>query len=277
MARRQQLTSSFRPPTRRSTNGQHPDSYYDNNFLYWFYTVWANAQATNRSATDPNRPVDPEPPQAIFFDRLKDDSPPFIVPETDLDFIQRASDYINDPTSFLCHYMMNVSGTGPTDPSSNGSSSVNIDPFVGVGMGPSYGPTSSMDPQTVAICYDTFSVYGGLSTSSPLSTTTFAMTDANLSNATAGTPLRCKAIDDGSINFSIYTTVIIMTLTVFSSIFTSVGNGMVLLSFFLERQLRQATNYFIGSLAMTGVLIGLFRYSIAFTNTVNNLHFDNAA
>ena len=264
MARRYQLTSSLLPPTQRPPNGQHPDSYYDNNFLYWLYSVWANAQSSNRSTTNPNRPIDPEPPQAVFFDRLRDDSPPFIVPETDLDFIQRAFDYFNDPTAFLCHYMMNVSGNGPMDLSSN--STTNTDPFVGVEMGPPFGPSSgpsvsfvSKDPQTVAICYNTFSDYGGFSTISPL-ISPFAIGDLNKSNATAESTAKCYAYDNKIINFNTFESILIMALTVFSSVFTAVGNGMVLLSFFLERQLRQATNYFIGSLSMTGFLIGIFRY-----------------
>lgn len=259
MARRQQFISSLRPPTRRSPNGEHPDSYYDNNFLYWFYSVWANAQATNRSHSDPNRPVDPEPPQAIFFDRVRDDSPPFIVPETDLDFIQRAFDYFNDPTAFLCHYMMNVSGAGPTDASSNSTSNSHTDPFVGAANGYPSGPVPFMDPQTVAICYNTFSSFSGPSSSSPLATP-FALADPNQSNVTAAAPSTCDALD---YKYNTFQAVLIMALTVFSSIFTSVGNGMVLLSFFLERQLRQATNYFIGSLAMSGFLIGIFRYRIS--------------
>ena len=68
--------------------------------------------------------------------------------------------------------------------------------------------------------------------------------------------------------FNTFQSVLIMALTVFSSVFTAVGNGMVLLSFFLERQLRQATNYFIGSLSMTGFLIGIFRYIFAFLRVI---------
>ncbi|GAA33618.2 muscarinic acetylcholine receptor [Clonorchis sinensis] len=62
-----------------------------------------------------------------------------------------------------------------------------------------------------------------------------------------------------------YTTaesVIMALLTVIASFITISGNILVLLSFFVERALRTATNYFIASLAVTDVLIGLFSMNL---------------
>ncbi|XP_018651997.1 putative muscarinic acetylcholine (GAR) receptor [Schistosoma mansoni] len=54
------------------------------------------------------------------------------------------------------------------------------------------------------------------------------------------------------------TSVILALLTAIVSFITIVGNILVLISFFVERALRTASNYFIASLAVTDVLIGFF-------------------
>ncbi|CAH8548838.1 unnamed protein product [Heterobilharzia americana] len=54
------------------------------------------------------------------------------------------------------------------------------------------------------------------------------------------------------------TSVILAILTAIVSFITIVGNILVLMSFFVERALRTASNYFLASLAVTDVLIGLF-------------------
>ncbi|VEL10765.1 unnamed protein product, partial [Protopolystoma xenopodis] len=52
-------------------------------------------------------------------------------------------------------------------------------------------------------------------------------------------------------------TVLIGTASTFLSLATLVGNILVIVAFFVERDLRTQTNYFIASLAVTDVLIGL--------------------
>ncbi|CAH8519104.1 unnamed protein product [Schistosoma turkestanicum] len=69
--------------------------------------------------------------------------------------------------------------------------------------------------------------------------------------------------DNGNITVStvVYsgtTSVILALLTAIVSFITIVGNILVLISFFVERALRTASNYFIASLAVTDVLIGFF-------------------
>ena len=56
----------------------------------------------------------------------------------------------------------------------------------------------------------------------------------------------------------LWLTVFLGTAACLVIIMTVLGNIMVLLSFFIERALRQPTNYFIASLAMSDLLIGTF-------------------
>ncbi|VDL60733.1 unnamed protein product [Hymenolepis diminuta] len=57
-------------------------------------------------------------------------------------------------------------------------------------------------------------------------------------------------------------TVIIVILTIIASSVTIGGNVLVLAAFYLERTLRIPTNYFIASLAVTDVLIGIFSMNL---------------
>ena len=56
----------------------------------------------------------------------------------------------------------------------------------------------------------------------------------------------------------LWLTILLGTAACIVIIVTVLGNVMVLLSFFIERALRQPTNYFIASLAMSDLLIGIF-------------------
>ena len=61
-----------------------------------------------------------------------------------------------------------------------------------------------------------------------------------------------------SSRYGIGLTVFFATLAATTSIITVLGNAMVLVSFVLDRQIRQPANYFIASLALTDFLIGFF-------------------
>ncbi|CAH8573660.1 unnamed protein product [Schistosoma guineensis] len=65
-------------------------------------------------------------------------------------------------------------------------------------------------------------------------------------------------ITASTVVYSGTTSVILALLTAIVSFITIVGNILVLISFFVERALRTASNYFIASLAVTDVLIGFF-------------------
>lgn len=58
--------------------------------------------------------------------------------------------------------------------------------------------------------------------------------------------------------FPLWATVIFGVLAGLVSLMTILGNLMVVISFFLERAIRQPTNYFIASLAVSDLLIGTF-------------------
>lgn len=62
--------------------------------------------------------------------------------------------------------------------------------------------------------------------------------------------------------FPLWITVVVAFLSLLISVVTVVGNVIVLLSFVIERTLRQATNYFIASLAVSDLLIGLFSMNL---------------
>ncbi|XP_052803500.1 muscarinic acetylcholine receptor M1-like [Mya arenaria] len=57
---------------------------------------------------------------------------------------------------------------------------------------------------------------------------------------------------------SLWLTILLGTAASIVIVVTVLGNILVLLSFFLERSIRQPTNYFIASLAMSDLLIGTF-------------------
>lgn len=59
--------------------------------------------------------------------------------------------------------------------------------------------------------------------------------------------------------FPMGVTVLIATLSIVISLVTVVGNVIVLTSFVIDRQIRQATNYFIASLAVSDLLIGKYK------------------
>lgn len=55
---------------------------------------------------------------------------------------------------------------------------------------------------------------------------------------------------------------IIALLTIVISVLTIGGNALVLAAFYIERNLRMPTNYFIASLAVTDILIGIFSMNL---------------
>ncbi|VDQ15911.1 unnamed protein product [Trichobilharzia regenti] len=65
--------------------------------------------------------------------------------------------------------------------------------------------------------------------------------------------------------FPPFPTSLIAILATTVSTATLVGNIVVLIAFFVERSLRVPSNYFIASLAMTDVLIGLFSMNLFIT------------
>ncbi|KAA0198289.1 putative muscarinic acetylcholine receptor [Fasciolopsis buskii] len=65
-----------------------------------------------------------------------------------------------------------------------------------------------------------------------------------------------------SYTYSTGVTVVLAILTAITSLITIGGNLLVLLSFIVERALRTATNYFMASLAVTDVLIGVFSMNL---------------
>ena len=70
--------------------------------------------------------------------------------------------------------------------------------------------------------------------------------------------------------FGMVLTVLIAVLMSVCIVVTTFGNLLVIVSFAVDRQIRQPTNYFICSLAVTDVLIGTV--SMPFY-TVSNKHF----
>ena len=64
--------------------------------------------------------------------------------------------------------------------------------------------------------------------------------------------------DGKALPHPLWLTIILGTAASIVIVVTVLGNILVLLSFFLERSIRQPTNYFIASLAMSDLLIGMF-------------------
>lgn len=58
--------------------------------------------------------------------------------------------------------------------------------------------------------------------------------------------------------YSLPTKIILSTLATLTSLITIIGNLLVMMAFFLNRQIRQPTNYFLLSLSISDFLIGLF-------------------
>ncbi len=205
------VTEKTGPDRETSNEGLHPDVYYENNFLYWLFTVWARGD--NVSLTPGN-------PFPIFFES-KEETPPYLMKDASVESLVNLFEYFNNPSSVMCQY-------------------------YNISSGPCQNCNGTEIYTSYAKCMDTTS---DSPTENPLNSE--ALINANSSAVT----------DAGfKLFYPIYVTIFIIIFTIIVSLINTIGNGMVLLSFYLERQLQQATNYFIGSLATTGFLIGIFRY-----------------
>ena len=116
----------------------------------------------------------------------------------------------------------------------------NLFPFFrSLNDGVSLCPWNSSSTSLCGLSNDSYLGYGGNVTTSPYG----------------------AGIDGGSGDLGKYTTwqlVILGLLAGSTSIMTILGNLIVVLSFVLERSIRQPSNYFIASLAMSDLLIGTF-------------------
>ncbi|KAH3700789.1 muscarinic acetylcholine receptor M2-like [Dreissena polymorpha] len=83
-------------------------------------------------------------------------------------------------------------------------------------------------------------------------------TAANIYNDTNHNTSLNGTVDSNALPHSLWLTIFLGTVATIVIIVTILGNILVLLSFFLERTIRQPTNYFIASLAMSDLLIGSF-------------------
>ncbi|THD28584.1 putative muscarinic acetylcholine receptor [Fasciola hepatica] len=112
-------------------------------------------------------------------------------------------------------------------------------------------------PTTMSTAYTVFTpVYRELNmTTSSVSPSNWTTSTATYMNASGDLGTNVPA---SGFTYSVGVTSLLATLTAITSFITVSGNLLVLLSFFVERALRTATNYFIASLAVTDVLIGTF-------------------
>ncbi|XP_055340959.1 muscarinic acetylcholine receptor gar-2-like [Paramacrobiotus metropolitanus] len=78
-----------------------------------------------------------------------------------------------------------------------------------------------------------------------------------LDNTTLGNATPPRSLTKPS-KYAAWEVILIATITAITAIVTVLGNILVLTSFVVERALRQPSNYFIASLAVTDLLIGLF-------------------
>ncbi|VDN28597.1 unnamed protein product [Dibothriocephalus latus] len=78
----------------------------------------------------------------------------------------------------------------------------------------------------------------------------------------ANTTTAAAAAANSSSPYGPFSSTVIGLLTAVISFITISGNVLVIMSFFLERSLRMPTNYFIASLAVTDLLIGVFSMNL---------------
>ncbi|XP_045207931.2 muscarinic acetylcholine receptor M2-like [Mercenaria mercenaria] len=82
--------------------------------------------------------------------------------------------------------------------------------------------------------------------------------ETHLDNGTNATGNGTDGADEFELPHSLWLTIVLGIAASVVIIVTVLGNILVLLSFVLERSIRQPTNYFIASLAMSDLLIGTF-------------------
>uniref|UniRef100_A0A1I8J8A6 G_PROTEIN_RECEP_F1_2 domain-containing protein n=1 Tax=Macrostomum lignano TaxID=282301 RepID=A0A1I8J8A6_9PLAT len=94
-------------------------------------------------------------------------------------------------------------------------------------------------------------------TATTMTTTATIMSTTMANNTTIASPGAAREPD-----YSPPVMVLLGLLASIASFVTVVGNLLVVTAFFVERQLRSATNYFIASLAITDLLIGMFSMNL---------------